>query len=113
VVVDGSIAELPGAAQYPHRVLVPAGAGEWSLVGRGHDRIVGRLPSDNDVLVDFIALPSSLTPGDRLVLLDAGAYDSSLAYLYGRGQTLDALSARAGQNARPTAAAGAPFPGGP
>jgi diaminopimelate decarboxylase len=92
-VVDGSVAELPGAALYPHRLLARDSAGGLHLVGRGPDRVVGRLPSDGDVLCEFRALPTSLKAGDHLVFLDAGAYDTSLAYSFGRG---DATIARMG-----------------
>lgn len=84
VVVDACIAELPLAAVYPHRFvhivddrLVP--------VPRGPVRVLGRICMEDDVLSPGLDLPDSLRIGDRMVICDAGAYERSMSYAFGRG----------------------------
>jgi diaminopimelate decarboxylase len=45
---------------------------------------------ETDILASDLALPESLREGDRLVIGDAGAYDASMAYNFGRGVLDDA-----------------------
>jgi diaminopimelate decarboxylase len=40
---------------------------------------------ETDRLADGIALPSDLEIGEVLAILDAGAYDASMAYRFARG----------------------------
>jgi diaminopimelate decarboxylase len=88
VVVDGSIAELAyhNYTVFPHRLLWhdPA-ARRWRPVGRGAARILGRLCMEKDILAESLALPDSLAEGDLLVICDAGAYDRSMSYSFGKG----------------------------
>jgi diaminopimelate decarboxylase len=84
IVVDASVAELPEAAAFPHRILSGDGQG-WKRWGRGPDRILGRLCMENDVLRSGVAIPDDLSSGDRILIADAGAYDRSLSYDFGRG----------------------------
>jgi len=84
VVVDGSIAELGQAHGYPHRVYLETEAG-WRPLAEGGGRILGRICMEHDVLHPGLAWPRSVRAGSRLAILDAGAYDSSMAYRFGLG----------------------------
>lgn len=86
VVVDGSIAELPMYFFYPHRILCrDAQNGEWKLLNRGKTRLLGRLCMENDIVASNVELPQTAQVGDILVFCDAGAYDRSMSYVFGRG----------------------------
>ena len=84
IVVDASLAEVPRAPVYPHRVLSRGEAG-WLRWGRGPDRVLGRLCMEDDVLRTGIAVPDDVRSGSRVLIADAGAYDRSMAYRFGRG----------------------------
>lgn len=86
VVVDGSIAELPMHFFYPHRILSQHGdQGAWNVLGRGNTRLLGRLCMEHDIVASNIELPETAKVGDILVVCDAGAYDRSMSYVFGRG----------------------------
>jgi diaminopimelate decarboxylase len=89
-VVDAAISDLPMAPFYPHRLYGRGARGEWRAIAGGEDRLVGRICMETDILASDIALPDGLEPGDRLVIADAGAYDASMAYNFGRGVLEDA-----------------------
>ena len=85
-VVDGSIAELPMYAFQPHRILGrDAATGEWRPLRRGKTRLMGRLCMEHDVVAWNLELPEGVGVGDVLVFCDAGAYDRSMSYVFGRG----------------------------
>jgi diaminopimelate decarboxylase len=85
-VVDGSIAELPMHAFQPHRILGrDPGTGEWRPLKRGKTRLMGRLCMEHDVVAWNVELPEGVSAGDVLVFCDAGAYDRSMSYVFGRG----------------------------
>jgi diaminopimelate decarboxylase len=84
IVVDASLAEVPRAGVYPHRVL-SRGENGWRQWGRGPDRMLGRLCMEDDVLRAGVALPDEIEAGARVLIADAGAYDRSMAYSFGRG----------------------------
>ncbi|MDQ3322400.1 MAG: ATP-grasp domain-containing protein [Acidobacteriota bacterium] len=86
VVVDGSIAELPMYFFYPHRILHQnSETGAWKTLGRGRAYLLGRLCMEHDVVASNVGLPEDAKPGDLLVFCDAGAYDRSMSYVFGRG----------------------------
>lgn len=85
VVVDASIAELPIIGAYPHRFLLVNDQGELVPLARGATRILGRICMEDDVLALGLTLPNTLKLGDRLVICDAGAYERSMSYDFGRG----------------------------
>ena len=84
IVVDASLAEVPRCVWYPHRLLSRGDDG-WRHWGRGPDRVVGRLCMEDDVLRTGIAVPDDVGAGGRVFIADAGAYDRSMAYSFGRG----------------------------
>ncbi len=86
VVVDGSIAELPMYFLHPHRILYQnARTGMWQSLGRGKAHLLGRLCMENDIVASNVNVPMDAEPGDLLVFCDAGAYDRSMSYAFGRG----------------------------
>lgn len=85
-VVDGSIAELPMYFFYPHRILYQnTKSGDWRPLGRGKTKLLGRLCMEHDIVASNIELPETAQVGDILVFCDAGAYDRSMSYVFGRG----------------------------
>jgi diaminopimelate decarboxylase len=85
-VMDGSIAELPMYFFYPHRVLCKdKDSGDWRSLRRGKTRLLGRLCMEHDIVATNIELPKTAEVGDVLVFCDAGAYDRSMSYVFGRG----------------------------
>lgn len=86
VVVDGSIAELPESPLWPHRVLIRDSTGQgWEPLRRGNARIMGRLCMEDDILAENIHIPKHVQVGDILIFCDAGAYDRSMSYEFGKG----------------------------
>lgn len=86
VVVDGSIAELPMYFFYPHRILYKdVRTGMWQALGRGKAHLLGRLCMEHDIVATNVELPDGIGVGDTLVFCDAGAYDRSMSYVFGRG----------------------------
>jgi diaminopimelate decarboxylase len=84
VVLDASIAELPEAHSYPHRLL-SEGADGWLRWRGGPDRVLGRLCMEADVICAGVTIPEDLRPGARVLIADCGAYDRSMSYDFGRG----------------------------
>ena len=85
-VVDASVAELPMYVVQPHRILhQSAHDGSWQAVGRGKAQLLGRLCMEHDIVATNVELPSTAQVGDFLVFCDAGAYDRSMSYEFGRG----------------------------
>ncbi|HEX8232155.1 MAG TPA: ATP-grasp domain-containing protein [Caulobacteraceae bacterium] len=85
VVVDGSIAELPMHFFQPHRVMARGEGGGWTPLRRGKSHLLGRLCMEHDIVATNIELPEGTRPGDVLVFCDAGGYDRSMSYVFGRG----------------------------
>jgi diaminopimelate decarboxylase len=85
-VVDGSIAELPMYFFYPHRILYQnTQSGDWKPLNRGRTKLLGRLCMEHDIVASNVELPENAQVGDILVFCDAGAYDRSMSYVFGRG----------------------------
>jgi diaminopimelate decarboxylase len=84
LVVDASIAELPQARYYPHPVLWCA-SGQWGALGPGNGRVLGRLCMEDDILASDVEVPPAISVGDILAICEAGAYDRSMSYTFGRG----------------------------
>jgi diaminopimelate decarboxylase len=85
-VVDGSIAELPMFAFQPHRILRQCRTtGELTPLGRGKAHVMGRLCMEHDIIASNVGLPAATRSGDLLIFCDAGGYDRSMSYEFGRG----------------------------
>jgi len=85
-IVDACIAELPLANNYPHPIWLRTEDGEWRGLGRGRQQIHGRICMEDDRIGCNLALPETLKPGDILLIGDAGGYNRSMAYEFGRGR---------------------------
>jgi diaminopimelate decarboxylase len=90
VVVDACVAELPLISAYPHRMYFrSAGDGEEGkscfVLGKGKTKILGRICMENDILSDGISLPADIKIGDLVIFGDAGAYERTMSYDFGRG----------------------------
>jgi diaminopimelate decarboxylase len=85
-VVDGSIAELAVHYLQPHRILHrDRRSGQWKPLARGSARLLGRLCMEDDIVATDVDLPGDVDAGDVLVICDAGGYDRSMSYVFGRG----------------------------
>jgi len=85
-VVDASIAELPMYAFQPHRILRQCGeTGALQPLGRGKTHLMGRLCMEHDIVASNVSLPEGTRAGDVLIFCDAGGYDRSMSYVFGRG----------------------------
>jgi diaminopimelate decarboxylase len=105
-VVDASIAELSNVDFHPHRVLARSRSagngsegGDWYRLTRGSGTLYGRLCMEEDVLAGPVDL-RGLEPGDPVVFCDAGAYDMSMTYPFGRGRTATAPDYEGGPSSR-------------
>ncbi len=87
VVVDGSVADLPMGQFQPHRILHRSAGGQSPLqvLGRGTTQLQGRLCMEHDFAALSVGLPETAAPGDELYVCDAGAYDKSMSYDFGKG----------------------------
>jgi diaminopimelate decarboxylase len=85
-VVDASIAEIPMHFWQPHRMVRQCGeTGALQPIGRGKaiswDAFAWSTTS-SPPMFDF---PDGIRPGDILIFCDAGGYDRSMSYVFGRG----------------------------
>ena len=86
ILVDASISDVADAARYPHPVLVRDRLrGGWRQLAEGFDRVAGRSCMETDILVDGLDLPTGIARGDLIAIDQVGAYDTSKAYVFGRG----------------------------
>lgn len=84
VILDASLAELSNIDYHPHRLLAHTDDRGWHRLPRGDGRLLGRLCMEADVLGRARRV-DHLSPGDIVVVCDAGAYDASMRYPFGRG----------------------------
>ena len=85
-VVDASIAELPMYGFQPHRILRQCSrTGALQPLGRGNADLMGRLCMEHDIVATKVGLPEGTKAGDLLIFCDAGGYDRSMSYVFGRG----------------------------
>lgn len=85
LVVDASIADLPLATFYPHRILRLERSGAVRVLPRGRTRLLGRICMEDDCLATGLDVPFDTKVGDLFLVLDAGAYERSMSYDFGRG----------------------------
>jgi diaminopimelate decarboxylase len=91
-VADACIAELPLSAGAIRPVYlfrraggVPGGEGRLTRLQPGKARILGRICMEDDILAGSLDLPSDLREGDLIVFGNAGGYERSMSYGFGRG----------------------------
>jgi diaminopimelate decarboxylase len=93
IVVDACIAELPLAQAYNHRVFYrsmkkvdkSADGKSCQLLQKGTTRILGRICMEDDILSAGVDLPEEIDVGDLVIFGDAGAYERTMSYDFGRG----------------------------
>jgi diaminopimelate decarboxylase len=85
-VVDASIAEIPMHFWQPHRMVRQCSeTGQLQPIGRGKTHLMGRLCMEHDIIATNVQLPEGTRAGDVLIFCDAGGYDRSMSYVFGRG----------------------------
>ena len=98
IVVDGSITEMCDLGGHPHSVGIIHPDGTVIGLGPGCCRIFGRTCIEYDVLGKDVAVPGDLEVGDRIIWSDAGAYDASMGFPFGRGRLFsDEAAGNAGE----------------
>ena len=87
VVVDACVAELPLIRSYSHRIFYRAQGNPNSCkrMEAGKVKVLGRICMESDVLHSGIRLPENVKIGDLIVFGDAGAYERTMSYVFGRG----------------------------
>jgi diaminopimelate decarboxylase len=85
VVVDACIAELPLAQGFPHRIYFKNGDSGFVPLPKGKSRILGRICMEDDILSRDVEVPESVKIGDMVIFGDAGGYERSMSYGFGRG----------------------------
>src|SRR5882724_7515671 len=85
VCVDASMAELPWP--FPDRPVSVWRGGHWNRLGDGSGTIAGRCTAETDVLATSIDI-TDLSPSDRLLFAEAGAYDWSMRNTFGTGSVI-------------------------
>lgn len=83
VVIDASVAEISEASHLPHRVVGMSEGRTPYVFGNGRDRLLGRTCMEADIVATRIDL-SGVQCGEVLAVLDAGGYDSSMEFKFGR-----------------------------
>lgn len=89
VVVDGSIADLPLAAEQAHQILHLRDGRCLGWLGGGEQRILGVLCMEADILADGVSLPERPLVGDELLFSSAGGYNASMAWHFASGISRD------------------------
>ena len=89
VVVDACIAELPLISSYSHRIFYrpqhQSATEKFTHLRKGKAKVLGRICMENDVLSRGLEVPSDIQLGDYIIFGDAGAYERSMSYDFGRG----------------------------
>jgi len=83
VIVDLGYSDWPQMHEYRHRMFVWR-AERWEPVGHGPDRCGGRTCLEYDLL-EGLQFPADVAVGDRILVVDAGSYDHSMAFEFARG----------------------------
>lgn len=85
IVCDCSIAEIPDLVSYPHRFLLyRQQTSELSFLPNGSVPVLGRLCMEHDIIA-YLEVPPDMAVGDYFIVLDVGAYDSSMRFPFGQG----------------------------
>lgn len=86
LVVDACIAELPLSQSRPRSIFILNSKTQALLpLSTGKGQILGRICMEDDIIADGVELPDGVARGDVLILGDAGAYERSMSYVFGRG----------------------------
>lgn len=83
-ILDAGISDVPLVGTFPHRMAIVRG-GRVAVLGLGSDQLLGPSCRENDRIAEDVSLPEDLRVGDVIAICDAGAYDASMAHVFGRG----------------------------
>ncbi|MFL6262265.1 MAG: hypothetical protein ACJ76Y_21420 [Thermoanaerobaculia bacterium] len=89
VVVDASIADLPMAPLYSHRIIHLRNGKCLGWLGGGRKRILGAICMETDILADGVGFPQPPAQGDELLFASAGGYNASMAWHFAAGVSRD------------------------
>jgi diaminopimelate decarboxylase len=89
VVVDSSIADLPMAMHYAHRILHLRNGSCLGWLGGGRQRILGSICMEIDILAERIEFLQPPAVGDLLLFSSAGGYNASMAWDFASGVSRD------------------------
>lgn len=89
VVVDVSIADLPVAPLYAHRMLLVRNGSPLGPLAGGSGRVLGSICMENDILAWGVSFPVPPRPGDALMIDAAGGYNASMAFPFAKGVRRD------------------------
>lgn len=89
VVVDASIADLPMAHLYGHRMLQVRAGQCVGWLRAGEYRVLGSICMETDILAEGVSFPSSPEVGDVLLVASAGGYNASMAWPFAGGVSRD------------------------
>jgi diaminopimelate decarboxylase len=88
IIVDSCTNEIADLRSHTHPIAVAAAAAphEWRLSrSTGGDAIYGRVCMEADVIAEGISLPKNIARGDWVAIGYVGAYDLSMAHVFGTG----------------------------
>jgi diaminopimelate decarboxylase len=83
VVCDLGYNDWPSQNGHKHEIAIARGD-RWIALGHGADRLLGATCLEYD-MVEGLRFPPDVVTGDRLMVHDVGAYDTSMAFSFGRG----------------------------
>ena len=86
IIVDTSIADISSPHFHPVYWMNNKKM-KWQLLKSGFDFIWGRTCMEFDRILTGIELPSDALPGDLLMITCCGAYDFSMSYNFGDGES--------------------------
>lgn len=89
VVVDASIADLPMAGLYAHRVLHLRNGRCLGWLTGGSKRVLGSICMETDILAQGVEFPQAPEVGDELLFSSAGGYNASMAWHFASGVSRD------------------------
>lgn len=89
VIVDASIADLPMCQYYAQEIHHVRGENYLGILNGGENRVLGAICMESDVLADRIGFSVHPLPGDQLVFIQAGGYNSSMAWHFAKGRSRD------------------------
>ncbi len=80
IVVDACIAELPLISAFNHRVFH-----QGALLKKGSTKVLGRICMEDDILSEGLDFPENIHIGEFVTFGDAGGYERTMSYEFGRG----------------------------
>jgi diaminopimelate decarboxylase len=89
-VIDLGHGDWPSQHEYQHEFAFARGAGTWSPIACGGDRLSGSTCLEYDC-IDGLRFPPDIAAGDRILVRNTGSYDRSMTFPFGRGVLAQSL----------------------